>query len=376
MDPKVCKLFIKTLRTVRYYVKTQMGISDGFYSTTDTATMHGPGQGGRGSPAIWVTECCLAMECMSARSNGMTLTDPQNEITTNQIMSGFVDDTTHWINNFQASLSEVEHLSELITQTKITAQWWEELLNTLGGKLELPKCFFYLVHWIFNDEGEPTIINPTFLPSDIELIDSADGSTAKIATKPSYELHKTLGVIMNPAGNPADEIERLNEKSKKFAQRISLAILTKLEATMLYAFYFVPSIGYGLAVGILTLLQAAKIQSKPLQILLPKMGYNQKTAGEIVFGPKNMGGVGLRHIYAEQGTQKAQMIIQQLRMQRPLGKLLTIQLRWAQRVAGTQEPILVDTKTRIPHLDEEVWLTTLREFLQSSKLGIETPMLK
>jgi hypothetical protein len=376
MDPKVCKLFIKTLRTVRYYVKTQMGISDGFYSTTETSTIHGPGQGGRGSPAIWVAECCLAMECMAERSNGMTILDPHNEITTNKIMSGFVDDTTHWINNFQESLAEVEHLSDLITQTKITAQWWEELLNTLGGKLELPKCFFYLVHWIFNDEGEPTIINPILLPSTIEIVDSADGSTSTIATKSSYESHKTLGVMMNPAGDQNDEIKRLNEKSKKFAQRISLAVLSKLEATMLYEHYFVPSIGYGLSVGTLNLTQAAKIQSKPLQTLLPKMGYNQKTAGAVVFGPKSMGGAGLRHIYAEQGTQKAQIIIQQLRTQRPLGKLLATQLRWAQRVAGIHEPILIDTKTRIPQLDNELWLTTLREFLQASNLGIETPMVK
>jgi hypothetical protein len=139
MDPKACKLFIKTLRRVRYYVKTQMGISDGYYTTNSTSTIHGPGQGGRGSLAIWVAECCLAMECMAQKSDGMTITDPLNEITTNKIMSGFVDDTTHWINNFRASLAEVEHLSDLVTQTKITGQWWEELLNTLGGKLELDK---------------------------------------------------------------------------------------------------------------------------------------------------------------------------------------------------------------------------------------------
>jgi hypothetical protein len=44
-----------------------------------------------------------------------------------------------------------------------------ELLNTGVSRLELPKCFFYLVHWIFNDEGEPTIVKPILLPSNIEL---------------------------------------------------------------------------------------------------------------------------------------------------------------------------------------------------------------
>jgi hypothetical protein len=376
MHPKACKLFIKTLRSVRYHVKTQMGISDGFYTTTDKATIHGPGQGGRGSPAVWVAECCLAMECMSARSSGMSLSDPYNEIETTKIMSGFVDDTTHWINNFKKSLSEVEHLTELIVQTKETAQWWEELLNTVGGKLELPKCFFYLVHWIFNDEGEPTIVNPILLPSDIELRDSETGNKATIATKSSYESHKTLGVMMNPAGTTKDEIDRLSIKSMKFAQGISLAALTKIEAMMLYTFYFIPSIGYGLAVGILTLLQAAKIQSKPLQVLLPKMGFNQKTAGAVVFGPRALGGVVLRHFFAEQGTHKVQMILQQLRIQKPLGKLLATQLRWAQRTAGVSKSILTETKRPLPQLAGEHWVTTLREFLQESNLGIETTMIE
>jgi hypothetical protein len=376
MHPKACELFIKTLRSVRYHVKTKMGISDGFYTTTEDATIHGPGQGGRGSPAVWVAECCLAMECMTERSKGMSLSDPFNEIETNKIMSGFVDDTTHWINNFKDSLAEVEHLTELIMQTKETAQWWEELLNTVGGKLELPKCFFYLVHWIFNDEGEPTIVNPLLLPSDIELRDSETGKPATIATKSSYESHKTLGVMMNPAGTPQDEIERLSTKSMKFAQRISLAALTKLEAMMLYSFYFIPSIGYGLAVGILTLLQAARIQSKPLQILLPKMGFNQKTAGAVVFGPRSLGGVGLRHLFAEQGTQKVQAILQHLRVQQPLGKLLITQLRWAQRIAGVSKSILVETKQPLPQLAGEHWVTTLREFLQESNLGIEITMLQ
>jgi hypothetical protein len=375
MHPKACELFIKTLRAVRYHVKTQMGISDGFYTTTEDATIHGPGQGGRGSPAVWVAECCLAMECMNIRSNGMTLTDPFNEIETTKIMSGFVDDTTHWINNFKESLAEVEHLTELIMQTKETAQWWEELLNAVGGKLELPKCFFYLVHWIFNDEGEPTIVNPILLPSDIELQDSETGNAARIATKSSYESHKTLGVMMNPAGTPEDEIKRLSTKSRKFAQRVSLAAITKLEAMMLYTFYFLPSIGYGLAVGILTLLQAAKIQSKPLQVLLPKMGFSQKTAGAVVFGPRALGGVGLRHLFAEQGTQKVQMILQQLRVQKPLGRLLITQLRWSQRIAGISEPILVETKKPLPQLAGEHWISTLREFLQQSNLAIEARQL-
>ena len=67
---------------------------------------------------------------------------------------------------------------------------------------------------------------------------------------------------------------------------------------------------------------------------------------------------------------KATILIQQIRTGRSLGKMMQIQLRWAQRVAGISVPILEDTTTPLPQLREEKWLVTLREFLAASKLGI------
>ena len=51
--------------------------------------------------------------------------------------------------------------------------------------------------------------------------------------------------------------------------------------------------------------------------------------------------------------------------------MLQIQLRWAQRVAGTSAPILEDPETRLPQLKGEAWLGTLREYLALSELGIK-----
>ena len=90
----------------------------------------------------------------------------------------------------------------------------------------------------------------------------------------------------------------------------------------------------------------------------------------VVFGPIESGGIGLRHLFAEQGTLKAMVTIQQIRTNRSLGKMLQIQLRWAQQAAGTSVLILEDTKTSLPQLHGEKWLGTLREFLTKSELGI------
>ena len=34
-------------------------------------------------------------------------------------------------------------------------QTWERLLWTIGGKLELSKCLYYILYYIFNPDGTP-----------------------------------------------------------------------------------------------------------------------------------------------------------------------------------------------------------------------------
>lgn len=64
MPPKACDVFLNTPRQTKYHVKTAYGISERSYSSNDRRTIHGPGQGGRGSPAIWVAISSLIMHCL------------------------------------------------------------------------------------------------------------------------------------------------------------------------------------------------------------------------------------------------------------------------------------------------------------------------
>jgi hypothetical protein len=65
-----------------------------------------------------------------------------------------------------------------------------------------------------------------------------------------------------------------------------------------------------------------------------------------------------------------------LRIDRPASRILKIQLAWAQRVAGVQDPLLANPTAPIPHLNEELWITTFREFLRESELSIFIPSIK
>ena len=138
-----------------------------------------------------------------------------NEYSVQQPMSGFVDDTTIWVNNLHSNLHSPLPLQRLMTNTQQTAQWWEKLLHASGGKLELSKCFYYLIVWLFDDDGNPYLAQ--FEPSPLTAItlnDSSSTTHQQISLKQSTHSHKTLGVFENPSGNYEDE-HRVGMKNGK-----------------------------------------------------------------------------------------------------------------------------------------------------------------
>jgi hypothetical protein len=138
---------------------------------------------------------------------------------------------------------------------------------------------------------------------------------------------------------------------------------------------YLPSISYSLSAGTLTESHAAKIQSPITRAFITLMRFNRTTPTAIAYGPPEYGGVGLRHLFSEQGTKKNQAILQQLRDNTNLGKTIQILLQWAQLVAGTSLPILMDTDRRIPHLKDELWIQTHRQYLTLSALQIFIPAI-
>jgi hypothetical protein len=95
---------------------------------------------------------------MSQKHLGISFCNPLQTATVMHIMDGFVDDTTNWVNNFILSLTN-RKLQMLTTAERLheSAQHWEQLLYSSGGALELKKCFYYYICWIFNEHANPVL---------------------------------------------------------------------------------------------------------------------------------------------------------------------------------------------------------------------------
>jgi hypothetical protein len=217
--------------------------------------------------------------------------------------------------------------AEMINEeTTIAAQWWEELLCTTGGKLELSKCFYYPIIWEFDRDGNATIQEPNPTNNSIILTDSITKQNIPIKAKLCNEAHKTLGAMACPQGNKIAEYQRLKTKCSNFATRMASAMLSREEATIFYRTICIPSITHSFAIGTINEKQAQSLQDSLTQATLNGMGYNRKTPLAVVYGPPSLGGIGLRHIFAEQGTMQTQIMIQHLRAFTQLGSTILIQL--------------------------------------------------
>jgi hypothetical protein len=131
-------------------------------------------------------------------------------------------------------------METIISKMEQAAQWWEQLLSTTGGKLELSKYFFYLMYWTFDNEGIAHTIQPTDLNQDISLIDSKTKETVTINVLATSESHKTLGVVACPGGKYEEENIRIEKKISGFAQRVAcIHHLPEWEQKLLHLFEFI-----------------------------------------------------------------------------------------------------------------------------------------
>jgi hypothetical protein len=162
MPKNACKFLAKYLDEAEYYVKTYYGTSD-----TSHKCAHGVGQGNKGSPAMWLIISTLLMDIMAKVTDGGAIfTDPITRAEMQRLIDGFVDNTTIF-KTTTCNPTDPDAVATLTRELKKAAQWWADVLWETGGKLELDKCFFYLLHWVFDEEGRPRLATTEELQAEI-----------------------------------------------------------------------------------------------------------------------------------------------------------------------------------------------------------------
>jgi hypothetical protein len=157
----------RTLEEAKYRLKTELGISEGFYQHSHYTPIHGTGQGSQNSsPAVWCLISSVLFDCFESKATGATLESPNRSESITIYMIGFVDDSTGQVNDFLSN--EQPAPTTLLAKMQYDAQLWNNLLFTSGGDLELPKCSYH----VYITGSSPTMAPQFFNLVESEIISS------------------------------------------------------------------------------------------------------------------------------------------------------------------------------------------------------------
>jgi hypothetical protein len=348
-----------TLTEAKYKLKTLLGVSDKFYKDCTVHPIYGTSQGRANSPVIWLIVSSTLFTCHEQYAYGATFTTPDKSLSVALSMVGFLDDSTGQVNDFTTDPQPSPKVLNKFMQ--YNAQLWSDLLWLSGGLLELPKCSYHHLHFTFEADGRPNIMGGQVGPS-LVLTSSQDGSPVHIPQKSAFAPHKTLGHWKAPAGNGSKQLKVLREKYQAMASQLLGSPIQNYEAWRFYGAIYLKAIRYVLPNCHFTETQLQLLQSIMHRVILPKCGYNRKTAREIIHGPSELCGGQFLPLYTMQGEGQIMQFLKFWPTKTGTGKLLRGAVAWLQLHTGVGFSLLDNVTTVIPHLATR-WLPSLRTFL-------------
>ena len=143
----------------------------------------------------------------------------------------------------------------------------------------------YPLH-IFDPDGTLHMESVTNMSDDlVSLTSGLEPIPSKLEHLDCSKAHRTLGMWPSPNGSADKQYDVSLAKSKRFAQGVLKAPMTRFEATTAYWTMYIPSITFGIGSTLMNLDQLDEIQKPLMHAILPKMGYSSKTCRHAVFGP-------------------------------------------------------------------------------------------
>ena len=155
------------------------------------------------------------------------------------------------------------------------AQLWNDLLWASGGRLELPKCGYHTIYYLFHENGIPYLQHHHHHQISLE---APNGDTIPIRPKNIFTPRKNLGHHKAPGGNYRSQQEIILEKAAQVTDGIIKSGASRTDATLLYETVYRPSVEYTIPQSFMTPSQLRQIERQTLPRLYARCGYNRNTS--------------------------------------------------------------------------------------------------
>jgi hypothetical protein len=224
-----------TLEEAEFKVKISTKVSNTSYKHCIKFPIHGTGQGPSNSPMIWCFISCILFDSHDERANGILFESPDTELFIKMTLVGFVDDLASC-----TGTTERETLQDLIQKMREDAQLWHDLLWCSGGKLELSKCGFHIIHYNFDNSSIPRMMH--HLSEKITLTD-AEGGGVNIVGK---------SICQPPESNGITHFNKVLTNATGIADAVVKCGGTRDKSRMYYDKVWRPAVEYTLSQSLLS----------------------------------------------------------------------------------------------------------------------------
>jgi hypothetical protein len=220
-----------------------------------------------------------------------------------------------------------------------------------------------MAHYNFTQAGTPFLhdFNPDQI--SIQVQEASSNKHVSLTYAGPIQERRILSCYKSPSGNFKTALEVITENAmKKSELPTRRGVLNPRMAWRYYHSVFLPSVTYSFATNSIPERKLTAVQNRSTRRFLNAFGYCKNSPKEVVYGPQELGGIGCRSFYDEQGAAQIEIIMKHLRHRSDVGKQVEIAIAWLQRQSGLGRPVLGAPEKYLQHL-ESVYLKSIATYL-------------
>lgn len=187
---------LTAIQEMKFFLRTPYGDSDKAVGAKIHLRTQGFMQGNGASPAGWTAVSITILKAHKGQGHGATFVAPISGISKELSCILYVDDNDliHLCNNEQDTISNAHDALQASVNS------WGSLLIATGGSLKPPKCFYYLINYKWDSNGDWSYVEQQDT-EELELtVPLPDGTSLVIAQQGVHKTSVTLGGTTAPSG--------------------------------------------------------------------------------------------------------------------------------------------------------------------------------
>ena len=349
----------KFIESQVFNIRTAAGESTKTYQYSREEQIQGSGQGVAWAGPRWLNSGDTCSQLLRKHCAGMYFFDPSKSLHVRRTGDHFVDDRANGT-NLSAMTSDIS----LLQQLQHDEQFHAHVLFSLGHKLAIDKCKFYIATFQ-RDSIRHRHKRISEEPGVMSIQETFESEPVPVRRLEPFQAHESLGCDLTIDGNQAPQLLKVTNTISTWKTQITFSTLTNDEKFTAYDNYLKKSLQYRFASTSFIEKECSKLDSIISPILLNAASTQKNSARAVLYCPVKYGGFGFLNMWCLQGIEKLRFFIMHYRRHDVTGQLLKICMRWHQLEAGVQYSIFSYEPALLRPILTPSWITNLHEFLAS-----------